>query len=424
MTNEQIFTDWCNRHGIVQKAEGELLDLSTVSFGGLLPVPLVENLISLTRNQSAWLSAIDTRVRGRQSGNIPITRLNEPVTEHVGRNDGTKILTTPVTRTVPYNCKKFKSELYITTEELREAVQGGISNFEQTMMNDWTTQLANDVARLVMQSDTDLDSSTRLNRLLNACDGAYKLLRAGANVMDAEGAAFDQGIFAAMLDYMPDEFSEDPGWRWWFNRRVNTNWHNTLTNVNTTERMRSQLGDQALTTEIMVPPLGISQLIVPQIVNTHGVAPAIAPTSAADGGSSNIVFVLTTLITRGDVATVAAGVGRKFIVTYLPTGMSEVITGYDDTTLKAATVGLLGQTTLDTTAANYTVRLYDETELYLGNPKNVVLVYCNEWRTYREFNKDYDRWEVTTYFEADVLVPTPELVVMFERVKVTPITSW
>jgi len=421
MTNEQMFIEWANKHGIIQKAEGGIIDISTVNFGGIIPVPLVEQLISLTRTQSQWMGSIDTRIRTRQSGQIPVVDWNEPATEYVGRNDGTKVTTNPPTKMLPYNCKKFKSEFYVTTEELREAIQGGIENFEQKMTEDWATQLGNDVATFVMQGDTSLNTSTRMNRLLRAVNGVDIQTASLANVFNAAGAKFGQGIFGAMLDYMPDRFANDGGLRWLFNRRVNTQWHNSLTNVNTTERMRSTLGDQALTTEIMVPPLGISQLIVPQIQANKGPV-ALNPTSAAVSGNG-IVFVLTTMI-PSQIATVALGVNRKIRITYLPSGLSETIKAVDNTTLQVTTVGKLGQSTVSTTATDYTVQIADETDLYLANPKGIVLVYCNEWRTYREFNKDFDRFEVTTYFESDVIVPIPETIVKFTRVQIPAIETW
>ena len=422
MTNEQLFAQWANKNNIIEKAEGGIIDISNTNFGGIIPAPLVEQLISLTRSESTWMSAIDTRTRTRQSGTIPVTNWNEPATEYVGRNDGTKVTTQPPTWMVPYVCKKFKSEFYVTPEELREAVAAGIENFEDKMLTDWATQLGNDMALLTMQGDSTKGTGTRTDRLLRATNGVDVSTDTGANIYDAAGKAFGQGIFDAMIDYMPDRYANDGGLRWLFNRRVNTHWHSTLTNTNTTERMRSALGDTVLTSQVMVPPLGIPQLIVPQIPNNGGPTP-IAPTSLSSSGAG-IDLVLTTLVTASYVATAALGVGRKFKVTYLPTGISETVLGTLNTTLRAVTTGTLGQSTVDTSAANYTVTLADETTIYLLNPKGIVLVYCNEWRSYREYNKDFDRFEITTYVEADVVVPIPDTIVKFKRVKIAPIETW
>jgi hypothetical protein len=422
MDPRRAFEDFSSKMGI-NKSDGGIIDTSGVNFGSLIPTPLVEQLISLTRAQNQWLGAIDTRTRGRASGTIPVTDWNEPVTEGVGENDGTKVTTKPLTWTVPYACKKFKSEFYVTYEELREAMEAGIENFEQKMLADWTTALGNDIADLCINGDKTLPASSRRNRLLRMVDGLHKQTISRANVYNATGTAFGMGIFASMLDYMPDRFINDGGLKWMFNRRINNIWHNSLTNVSTTEKMRSSLGDQALTSPQEVYPLGIQQLIVNQMSKTSGPT-AIAPTSVAAESTTGCNLVLTTLVTAAYVATAAAGVGRRFLVTNVVTGQTEVVIGTLDTTLRAVTTTKLGQETVSTSAADYLVTLADETDLYLMNPKAAVLVYCKEWRSFREYNKDYDRFEVTTYFEADFLVPIPDVIVRYTRVKAPSITTW
>jgi len=97
MDNATALLDQFAKKYNILKAEGGVIDMSNVSFGGVIPAPLVENLISLTRAQNQWMAAIDTRIRSRQSGQIPVVDWNEPVTEYVGRNDGTKVTTEPPT---------------------------------------------------------------------------------------------------------------------------------------------------------------------------------------------------------------------------------------------------------------------------------------------------------------------------------------
>jgi len=419
MDNQEIlalFNQWAEKRGIVSKAEGGVLDLTTMNFGGLLPREVVEDLIVLTRKQSDWLATLDTKVRTQAAGTVPIFDLNEPVTEYVGEHAPTPITTRPTSAVAPYSCKKFRSDLYITTEDLREAVAAGIPNFEQKLTESWAIQLGNDVADIVINGDKTLDSLTRRNRLRRGIDGLAKQSDAG-NIYNALGQAWGQGIFAAMLDKMPDRFANDPNLRWLFNRRLNINWHASLTNVNTTERMRSGLGDQVISTPINVPPLGVSQLIVPQISSNEGIS--AAPDTITDNTTYLTARVNSILVDTTD------STGRKVKITYKPTGLSEICTVvYVSTENTILTVGLLGQTTVDTAAANYVVQIYDETHLYLMNPKSLTLVYCSEWRSYREFNKDYDRFEITTYLELDVLLPTADAVVKFKRVLVAPITSW
>jgi len=414
------FEAFAARMGI-QKDAGGVLSLDTANFDALMPRQAVEELISLTRNQNEWLSQLSTYQRQQSAGTVPVMDLNEPVTEYVGENDGTKVTTRPETRRVSYACKKFKSEWYVTYEDLMEAAAAGISNFEAKLTQDFATAIGNDLANIVVNGDTTLNPNTRTNRMLRAVDGLRKKADSG-NVFNAASKTFGQGIFAAMEDLMPDRFANDPNLQWLYNRRVETNWNNSLTNVNTTERMRSALGDRALTSQIMTPPLGRRQNIIPQLSSSMGLA-GIAPTSVSDE-TTYIQAVLTTLVTAAHIPTAALGVGRKFKITLVATGAYEICTGFLDTTLRINTTGLLGQSSVSTTASDYTVEVYDETELYLCNPKSIIVVHCMEMRSYRQYNKDYDRWEITTYHMEDVLVPVPESIVKFKRVAVPPIETW
>ena len=318
--DKQILDDFAAKYNI-QKTEGGVIETGNTTFDGMIPLPLVNQIISLTRKQSQWLEAINTITRNRATGNIPVIDYNEPVTEGVGENEGTKVTHRPPTRKATYACKKFKSEFYITTEELREAREAGIP-LEEKALTDWATQLGNDVARIVMQSNTALDTSTRENRMLRMVNGVDKVTTAGANVYDAQGKAWGVGMYDAMVDYMPDRFAEDPNLQWMYNRRVNNLWYSALN-----DRL-TRLGDSALTTQSMYAPLGIKPNIVPQIKNNTGPT-AIAPTSVSATGE----VVLTTWITAdAGMADVAAGVGRKFIIVYLLSGLSETLTAYEDTT--------------------------------------------------------------------------------------------
>lgn len=418
MSNEEILRmseTFFKKHNIT-KAEGGVIDLSNTNFGGILPRPMVEQMIGLTRKQNEWLSSINSVTRKGSTGNVPVFDFSEPGMEHVGENEGTPITNRPRTWNAPYACKKFRSDFYITTEELQEAAAAGMSAFETKMVGDWTKQLGNDVANCSINGDKSLGDETRLNRMLRGING-IKIQMASGNVTDAEGQAWGQGIYDAMLDSMPDKYADDGGLRWLFNRRVNTNWEASLTNVNTTERTRSALGDAVLTQTIKVPPLGIPQIIVPQISAHYG---TVGTPDAVTDNTGSITFRVNDILVDTTDST-----GRKVKVVYIPTGTSEVATvAYVSSDNVITTAGTLGQTTVSTTTTDYSIQIFDETDLYLTNPKTITMVMCSDWRSYREFNKNYDRFEITTYIQFDIIVPTPEVSVMFNRVRVTPIETW
>lgn len=416
----QRFESLMQTMNIVKAAPG-VIGPDNTTFGGVIPYPAVLELLALTRKQNAWLDKISNRTRVAPSGVVPILDFEEPVMEGVSPGSGEPITNLPGTTMAYYACKNFRADWVVLMDELEEAAAAGLTNFEDQVRASFADALGNCIADVVMNSSIALPATTKRNRMLRMVDGV-RVLMDSANVYDAAGKAFDQGIFAAMLDLLPDKYANEPGLMWWFNRKIDIAWHKSLTNVSTTERMRSALGDQAISSPIKVPPLGVDQLIIPQISSSQGPA-AIAPTSAADDGDGTMTFVLTTLVTAAYVATAALGVGRKFIVTCKTTGVTEVCTGYLDTTLRIATLGSLGQDIISATATDYTVTLYDETDLYLGNPKMITLVQSTEVKSYRVFNPKMNRWEITTWLKMDVLVPTPQVGVKFKRVA-RPAITW
>ena len=407
--------------GIVQKSDG-VMTLDNTNFGGMMPVSAVDELLVLSYKQNDWLAALNNVRRQNRTGKVRVYNLNQNITEGIGSNEKVTINRLPVTANVDYNAKSFVSTYSIHMDEINEAkfmasqsIGGAEKSFEDVTAELFATQLGNDKANIIMNGDTTLDAETSLNRMLRMIDGVAIKSELG-NVFDAEGVAFDKGIFTAMEDLMPEQYNNDPGRRWLYNSRVDTHFKQKL------QALATQLGDKALTAPVNANPNGIPPVIVPHISRNKGPA-AIAPTSAADN-TTYIQFVLTTLVTAEHVASAAAGVGRKFKVTCLATGASEICTGILDTTLRINTAGLLGQTTVSTTNTDYEVGLYDETDLYLMNPKGITVVDCYEMYSYREFDPHYHRWNFITYFYMDVIIPNPDAIVKFKRVGVTAIETW
>lgn len=413
---KKAFDGFAKEMGIIEK---DVISLETVNFDDLMPRQAVEELLQLQREQNSWLGSLNNITRQQAAGTVPILDIAEPVTEGVDEDDPTMVSNKPENRRASYRCRKFKSQWNVTWEDLREARAAGLGNFEETLRSAFATAIGNDKADATINSDTSLPGTTRLNRLLNRLDGVRKQMLAGGNVKDFQGAAFDPKMFGQLEDDIPDRFANDPMSRWLYNRKVENRWKLSLTNVNTTEHMRSALGDQAISTQAMVSPWGIMQTIVPQVRSNQGPT-AIAPTSATASGSG-IEFVLTTLVTATYVADVASGVGRKFKVTNVNTGVSETVLGYQDTTLRIKTAGKLGQITVSTQVADYVVTLADETDIYLINPQAITVVDCMEMRSYRKYNQDRDRFEIVVYHEFDVLVPTPEVGAIGTRVQLDAI---
>jgi hypothetical protein len=227
---------------------------------------------------------------------------------------------------------------------------------------------------------------------------------------------FKRKNLSAMFDRIPQRWRNDRSrLRWIYGDRVD-NWLREEYAA-----LGTNLGDSAKGTKQTYSPMGISPMLCPQVCDTQGKA-AIAPTSCSDE-TTYIQAILTTLVAALDPLTAAAGVGRKFLITCTATGQSEVCEGFLDTTLRINTTGLLGQTTVSATNTDYTVRQYDETDIYLGDPKGITTVWLDEWRMYRKYNEQLDQLEITIYLELDVLMPVPGMFVKATNIAVPPL-AW
>lgn len=418
MTNQEAIKQveqLLDRYGIT-KAEGNI-DLSTVNFGGVMPRQQVEQLISLTRAKGGWLGQLQSFIRQGKAGTVPVTKIGEPVTEGVGEGEQTPITSVPTNWNVPYNCKKFRIDWNVTLEDLREAQVAGIANFEATLSNDFATAMANDKADIIWNSSIALGTATRRDRMLRMIDGVLVKTDTG-NVKNCLGKAFTNGIFPAMIDDVLSDYKSDPGMRFLYGQRIENLWRLSLTNVASPTSTRSALGDTIMTSEAVTLPFGKPQTVIPQMSDEGGITP-VAPTAVTDN-TTTITFRVATLLADATDST-----GRRVKVVYKASGKSEVCTvarnGSSQNVITTTT--LLGQNPgVSVTVGDYTITTADETQVILGNPKGIVVVDCDQVRSYRVFNPKAERWEITTFYEMDVLVPAPEVFTKYTRVQAPRIT--
>ncbi len=393
--------DVMRKHSILKDTDGIVGVTDGVDYGGLIPEPEVVGMINLTRRHNQWLSAISMATRQRRTGRIKYRYHDGYVVEYVGDDVERQVTSRPATGFVEYVCKKHKAEIVFDMDDLDEFRAAGEANFEQSVMQDFYTQLGNNLADISMNANVSLPDTTRDNRALRSQNG-IDLQTDAATVVDANGWPFDQKIFIAMRDKLPFGWREQPGMRFMLNDRVINHWQDTIANRATS------LGDLALTSKRLGSEYLDQAVMNPYVRDDKG-PDAIAPTSAADN-TTYITFNLGTLVTAGNPASVDKGVGRRFLVAHKTTGKQEYATGYKSgTDLLIDTTSLLGQTTVSTTASDYEVRPADQTDLYFGEPKNFNLIMCREMRSYREYNKNTDRIEVVVWLRFAVVVPEPIL---------------
>jgi HK97 family phage major capsid protein len=400
---------------ILNKAEEGTMTTDNTTFGGLLPREFVEQMIVDIYDQSGWLKEVNRENRVGRKGIVPIYRLSGHVSVQITEDQALVERKRGTTEKKEYDCKSFGAIHSLTMQEMYEARAAGLAEFEEKVRIAHAVAIGNDIANLVMNGYTSTPATHPDYDLLKALDGVRIKSELG-NVLDSEGVALEKKHFAAMLDHMPNKYANDPGLRWMMNSRTENHWSELL------ENRLTNLGDAAIISKQVSSPKGKPILICDHIEQEQGPT-AIAPTSVADN-TTYVQFVLTTLVTALHVASAAAGVGRYFKVTNKTTGVSEICVGILDTTLRINTVGLLGQTTVSTTASDYTVGLCDETDIYLMNPKGITVVNCYDMASYRIFRPEYGggRYDFYTYYHLDTLIPLPEAIVKYKRVGVTPIT--
>lgn len=409
----------------VNKALTPTVQTSTsMAAGQFMNRPQLEQLVDLTVSQSGWLAKVGIKLRNQRAGEMPKLVLNDVVTEGTNENGGQTIATHPDTSTVSYNCGKYQATWYMTYEELREARASGEPNVEAKIMAAFAKAMGNDIARASMNGNTSLDASTRLNRLLNKRDGWLKQLRAAANVVDTtRGAAWAIAAFYKALATMPEVYREDPDLVWFMPSLLDLKWSELVAAY---ASGGSALGDRLTTERTRATPTGIPQLLIPQMptdqgfaITNQGAAPDVAE-SVTDDGDGTITLQVDDLF--GGYA--AGFAGRKVKVTFSGTGQSEVCTvAAESSHLVVHTTGSLGQSTINTTAANYPLDLADLNSLLLTNPRNLFVVMCDQVRAYRMWEQAFERWRIDVFYELDFGVFNFDAAVLLDGI-ITPAFDW
>lgn len=397
-----------------------VMTTSSLATGEFMDRTLVEQLVDLTVGQSGWLNAATVRMRDQKKGEISRMDLNEVVTEGTSENAGDSPTTHPGTDTISYETAKFKAVWYYTVEDLREARASGESNFRGKLMAAFAKAMGNDLARWVVNGDTSLDTSTRLNRLLRQRNGWLKLARASANYYQTtRGSAFARGLFNKMLKLMPERFRDDAGLRWLLPSSLDMSWNDLLQGY---AANASQLGEQQLQTRRRVPMQGIEQLIVPQMPTAQGFSVLAGSTADADvvSGSTSVTARVNTLF--GGYS--AAHAGRLVKITYDATGQSEICTVVDTgSNLTITTTGMLGQSSVSTTVTDYTLDLADITSAMLTNPGNLFIVMNSGIRAYSKFEQEFERWRIDVFYDATCGIFNEDAVVLVDGI-IEPTFDW
>jgi len=392
-------------------------DLATDNF---MNQPQVDALVDLTLSQSGWLSAVSLKQKGQRSGTIPRMVLNDVVTEGVAENAGATPSTVPDTDEIAYQCAKYQATWYLTLEDIGEARAAGEADFDGKVRRAFGKAMGNDLARWFLNGDTSLAASSRLNRLLRQRDGILVKARAGSNYLQTtRGSAWSRVVYPAMKRALPSVYKDDPDLRWFMPADLDEDFVYSLQNLGDGAALR----DRSLTERTRYAPMGIPPILVPQWNTDQGFATLSGSTAdadaVADDGDGTLTATVDTLF--GGYSTDNAG--RVVRITCDATGQSEdLVVVNSGGANKIASAGSLGQSTISTTAGDYTLDLADCTGMILTNPANLFLVLCRNIRAYRKFEQEAERWRVDVYYEADAGIFNDDALVLQEGIVPTSIT--
>lgn len=382
--------------------------------------PQVEALVDLTVSQSAWLSALTVKLRNQRSGTIPRMVIGDVVTEGVNENGGATIATSPDMSEVPYTCAKFQATWYLTLEDIGEARAAGEIDFDGAVRRAFAKAMGNDMARMALRGDTSIAGTSRLNRLLNRTDGVLKKARGSARYLQTTyGSTWNRSVYAAMHRQMPDAYKDDPDLRWLLPPKLDEDFVYAMQNLGA----GAALQDQALVQRRRYAPMGVEPLLVPQWPTDQGFATLAGSTSDADAIVDDGDGTLTATVDSLFGGYSASHAGRIVRITCGATGQSEdLVATVVGGALKIMTSGSLGQSTISTTASEYTLDLADCTGQILTNPRNLFLVLCRQFRSYRKFEQESERWRVDVFYEAATGIFNPDALVLQEGIVPTAIT--
>jgi len=400
------------------KADPGIIDQDSATYGGTLPRDAVLGLIRTMEDHSLLLKSIDLKRVSAKTGHVPIQSIDSPVSQAVTENDPTIVDNLLETSMVPYSCKKLKANIIVTTEMIESAGESGMGNFESNLMTDFAKALANDLSHLAIRGDSSLPATTKWNKLLRRCDGLSKLCDDnGANVIDAAGKGIGLGTFAVMKRLLPPLYAQNLTlYRWLFNSSVEDVYRSMFADERETDT-----GDAFLSRRPDVTPMGIKPIITNTILDSLGDTP-VAPTAVVDDTDGTMTVRVATVLPDSTDSS-----GRLVTITCKATGLSETCevdyNGSSQNIIETTTA--LGQDTISTTQSDYTVAVADQTQVYLMDPKRYALVSTtHNWRSYRKFNEQADRYEFTFYYWIDSLLAEPESIVKLDNLTLPQLTDW
>jgi hypothetical protein len=400
---------------------------------------------SMVRDRSVLLKAVRFEPVDVPKTEIDKLHIGEPVTELASEDTAQTAMVKPKFTAIPITTKKLRSEWALTHETLSRNLEK--QKLADTVMNNMTMAIANDMERLAISGDTAIygSSTTRLGKLLKSLDG-WDVQTEECPFVDVGGASISKKIFALAKRRFPKQFWS-PRLRWILSSDIADDYRDLIGDRAT------RLGDDAIQGENL-KPLGIPMLEVPlfpvdKSLTVSGATPGWAygvefgPFVVSTGVNDKLKIdvdnagAITVTLTAGtweaheiayqinstaDMPDIARADNEGRLVLESPTtGSSSEIDIQSVGNNAYATLGLsVGVNAGSDAGINDTVN--EGSFILLTDPRNLIVAPLQKTRVYSQYNQRNDRIEYDIYNEIDVAIENKAACVKIKNVRLRDLT--
>lgn len=278
--------------------------------------------------------------------------------------------------------------------------------------------IGNVFADVGINGNADLPADSDLNKQRRTTDGWFQKIRENSSNYTslADGFSYSNNIWAGMLQTLDKPIRADRGLAWGLSDTLGTRWLTELTATGTSPTnshpsIVNNVGQQLLNAVgAQANPLGKMGIVIPQLDDDRFSSgegyTGVNVTSIVNNGDGTLTINVNSLATSGVNRGSAGTDGQRYVVVgRRSTGVEETLAiDYSAPNNTVTTVGLLGQTVVSTTAADYYVRWADTQSLALGLWRYLGLVVQNGIRVYSLFYPHDEVIEVIIHADIDYLV--------------------
>jgi len=233
---------------MLQKA----IDTTDLADGGLLSTGQADRFIDMSLDQSVMLK--DARVVRMRSAVMELDKIATSGRVSQLRSEGVapESLSEPAFSKVTLTAVDIITPFELTMEALEDSIERG--DLEETVIRVMARQTGTDLEELAVQGDTG-----SADTFLQGLDG-WRVLSEDGHTVDFLGATLDKDGLAGMYKALPNRYKRNHGaLRFYYAPEAVQDWHDTFTD------RASALGDEALTSAVAPPYMGVPVASVPNI---------------------------------------------------------------------------------------------------------------------------------------------------------------